>query len=235
MIRNLFSIFDPSGGVFLNGWLALVLVLISVPFGLSYVSFALSSASGRIIQHLKSELDIPLGLGVYSHFTSLVLTVFVAIFTINFVGLIPYVFTPTAHIILPLSLAIPFWGGAYLFGWILKSGESLAHLVPVGTPALLIPFIVIIETISAVIRPLTLSIRLMANIVAGHLLLSLTGGGINSTLSFIPLFLSQTILIFLELAVAAIQAYVFIVLITLYAKEVSVTNITFPYFPLSRS
>ena len=82
------------------------------------------------------------------------------------------------------------------------------------------PFIVIIERIRAIIRPLTLSIRLMANIVAGHLLLSLSGGAITRILRFIPLFSAQLILTLLELAVACIQGYVFIILIALYLKEV---------------
>lgn len=84
------------------------------------------------------------------------------------------------------------------------------------------PFIVLIETVRALIRPLTLSVRLMANIVAGHLLLRLAGGRVGSFISFLPLFISQTALIGLELAVAGIQAYVFIVLVSLYAKEVFV-------------
>lgn len=97
------------------------------------------------------------------------------------------------------------------------------------------PFIVVIETIRALIRPLTLSIRLIANIVAGHLLLSLTGGGVTRVLSFFPSFVSQTALVVLELAVAGIQAYVFIVLVVLYAKEVSVIIIQLSRIPLSRN
>lgn len=84
------------------------------------------------------------------------------------------------------------------------------------------PLIVVIETIRAVIRPITLSIRLMANMVAGHLLLRLAGGGIRRVVVLIPLFVGQTALVVLELAVAAIQSYVFIVLVVLYAKEVFV-------------
>lgn len=94
--------------------------------------------------------------------------------------------------------------------------------MPKGSPFILIPFIVLIETVRALIRPLTLSVRLMANIVAGHLLLRLVGGGFEGLTSFLPLFISQAVLVVLELAVAVIQGYVFIVLITLYAKEVSV-------------
>lgn len=98
-----------------------------------------------------------------------------------------------------------------------------AHLVPQGTPAALIPFIVVIETISNIIRPGTLAIRLAANIIAGHLLLTLLGGtGPSLSLSILTLLIfSQILLLILESAVAIIQSYVFAVLRTLYTREIN--------------
>jgi F-type H+-transporting ATPase subunit a len=98
----------------------------------------------------------------------------------------------------------------------------LAHLVPNGTPAALIPFIVLIETISNTIRPLTLSVRLIANMVAGHLLITLLGNQTAVASNFIlaGLILTQILLLTLEAAVAVIQSYVFAVLSTLYSREV---------------
>jgi F-type H+-transporting ATPase subunit a len=98
-----------------------------------------------------------------------------------------------------------------------------AHLVPQGTPAVLIPFIVCIETIRNIIRPGTLAVRLTANIIAGHLLLTLlgnTGPGIASIIIRI-LLITQILLLVLESAVAIIQSYVFAVLRTLYSREVN--------------
>lgn len=99
----------------------------------------------------------------------------------------------------------------------------LAHLVPLGTPGALIPFIVLIETTSNIIRPGTLAVRLAANIIAGHLLLVLLGNQgaslASSILSF--LLITQILLLTLESAVAVIQSYVFAVLATLYSREVS--------------
>merc|ERR1712178_429859 len=86
---------------------------------------------------------------------------------------------------------------------IFQYNNLFAHLVPKGTPGFLIPVIVIIETVSNIIRPLTLSIRLAANIVAGHLLLTF----------------SLYLLLLLEVAVACIQSYVFIILNSLYLNE----------------
>lgn len=107
-----------------------------------------------------------------------------------------------------------------MYNWFVFTEGSLAHLVPIGTPQILIPFIVVIEMLRGLIRPLTLSLRLSANILAGHLLLRLVG---NGGLFISPLvsiqYLSQTLLALLEMAVAVIQAYVFRVLVRLYFRE----------------
>lgn len=95
----------------------------------------------------------------------------------------------------------------------------IAHLVPSGTPGLLMPVIVLIESVRSVIRPMTLAIRLAANIIAGHLLLTLLGrqGGINFLLVFI--LIALVLLLMLECAVACIQSYVFTILSSLYLNE----------------
>merc|ERR1712169_94171 len=108
-----------------------------------------------------------------------------------------------------------------LFSMKNQYNRLFAHLVPTGTPGALIPVIVIIETVSNVIRPGTLSIRLAANMVAGHLLLTLLGSqGPNVRgLVFLCLIVALILLLILEVAVACIQAYVFTVLSSLYLNE----------------
>jgi len=139
----------------------------------------------------------------------------------NFIGLFPYVFTRRRHMSFTLTLALPLWLGRIIISIIYQYNSLLAHLVPVGTPTFLIPIIVIIETVRTIIRPLTLSIRLAANIVAGHLLLTLLGSQgprlnmINLSFLIIGLF----ILLLLEVAVACIQSYVFTILSSLYLNE----------------
>lgn len=93
----------------------------------------------------------------------------------NFLGLCPYIFTATRHLSVTCMLAIPLWVGHVAFSWINLTNNILAHLVPLRTPYALIPFMVLIELIRNRIRPLTLSVRLAANIIAGHLLLTLLG------------------------------------------------------------
>uniref|UniRef100_A0A8D2EZP6 ATP synthase F(0) complex subunit a n=1 Tax=Theropithecus gelada TaxID=9565 RepID=A0A8D2EZP6_THEGE len=102
-----------------------------------------------------------------------------------------------------------------------KTKNSLAHLLPQGTPTPLIPILVIIETISLLIQPVALAVRLTANIIAGHLLIHLIGSAVLvlSTISFSAVLLTSillTLLTILEIAVAVIQAYVFTLLVSLY-------------------
>ena len=110
-------------------------------------------------------------------------------------------------------------------------GRFLAHLVPTGTPYVLIPFIVLIELVRNVIRPVTLSVRLAANLVAGHLLITLVRAPIVRS-GFIRLVILLTCLYFLiilESAVAFIQAYVFRMLRTLYLAEVNDRKFNYLY------
>merc|ERR1719470_739970 len=136
-------------------------------------------------------------------------------------GLAPYIFTSSSHISFTLTLAIPIWIGRIVFSIKNQYNRLFAHLVPSGTPVALIPVIVIIETVRNVIRPVTLSIRLAANIVAGHLLLTLLGsqGPLLGALSLAILFVGLVLLLLLEVAVACIQSYVFTILRSLYLGE----------------
>merc|ERR1719260_407555 len=131
-------------------------------------------------------------------------------------GLAPYIFTRSSHISFTLTLALPIWTGSIVFSIKNQYNRLFAHLVPRGTPVALIPVMVIIETVRNVIRPGTLSIRLAANIVAGHLLLTLLGSQGPAVRGLI---VSLVLLLCLELAVACIQAYVFTILRSLYLNE----------------
>ena len=103
----------------------------------------------------------------------LLVRIFYFIVYSNFLGLIPYVFTPTRHLAVTVSLTLPLWLGYIAFIIFKNFNSFLRHLVPTGTPYILMPFIVVIETIRISIRPLTLSVRLAANIIAGHILMVL--------------------------------------------------------------
>nr|YP_010515097.1 ATP synthase F0 subunit 6 [Phyllomedusa bahiana]UXL87083.1 ATP synthase F0 subunit 6 [Phyllomedusa bahiana] len=141
---------------------------------------------------------------------------------LNFLGLLPYTFTPTTQLSLNLGLAIPMWLATVLIGLRKQTSLSLAHLLPEGTPTLLIPILIVIETISLFIRPMALGVRLTANLTAGHLLIQL----ISSAIVTLPgpaitmsAFIALLLLMILEIAVALIQAYVFMLLLSLYLQE----------------
>lgn len=149
------------------------------------------------------------------------ISLFLLILFINFIGLFPNIFTPSSHISLNIIISFPIWVGFLSFGWTKFTNKILRHLVPSGTPIPLIRFIVLIELIRNIIRSLTLGIRLIANIVSGHLLLTLIGNLIENRSFIIVTFLVflQRILTSLEIGVAFIQAYVFCILLTLYSDD----------------
>lgn len=142
----------------------------------------------------------------------------------NLLGLLPYTFTPTTQLSINIALAIPIWLATVLLGIRHQITTSLGHLLPEGTPTLLIPPLVLIETISLFIRPLALGVRLTANLTAGHLLIQLISTASILLIPTIPTISLATttillLLTVLELAVAIIQAYVFVLLLTLYLQE----------------
>nr|WNH22965.1 ATP synthase F0 subunit 6 [Gobiosoma robustum] len=143
---------------------------------------------------------------------------------INMLGLLPYTFTPTTQLSMNMGLAVPLWLATVLIGMRNQPTAALGHLLPEGTPVPLIPVLIIIETISLFIRPLALGVRLTANLTAGHLLMQLIATAAFVLLPLMPTIAIVTsiilfLLTILEVAVAMIQAYVFVLLISLYLQE----------------
>ena len=139
-------------------------------------------------------------------------------------GLLPFIFTPATQLSFSLGLAAPFWLATVILGARLHPSATLSHFLPEGTPPALIPALVIIETVSLLIRPVALGVRLTANLTAGHLLIGLISATSYTLLSSIPVTamlttILLTLLTLLEVAVALIQAYVFVLLLTLYLQE----------------
>lgn len=225
MITNLFSVFDPSTNIFnlsLN-WISTFLGILIIPPIFWFIPSRYHIIWNNILLTLHKEFKTLLGTRRHTGRSFIFISLFSLILFNNFIGLFPYVFTRSSHLIFTLSLALPLWLSFILYGWINHTQHIFAHLVPQGTPAVLIPFIVCIETIRNVIRPGTLAVRLAANIIAGHLLLTLLGNTGNSLPHFLIIFLigAQIALLILESAVSIIQSYVFAVLRTLYSREVN--------------
>nr|YP_009489689.1 ATP synthase F0 subunit 6 [Falcidens acutargatus]AWH02121.1 ATP synthase F0 subunit 6 [Falcidens acutargatus] len=163
-----------------------------------------------------------------SSFTAFSLTVnslFCFLILINMAGLFPYVFSPTVHLMLTLSLSMTFWVSFIYLGIKQNFSKFAAHLLPVGAPFYLNPFLSVIELVSLMVRPLTLAIRLAANIGAGHIILGLLGvymsSFIFSSWTFFLIALIHTGYFLFEFGVGLIQAYIFSLLITLYSDDLA--------------
>nr|YP_010713096.1 ATP synthase F0 subunit 6 [Meromyza saltatrix]WDA93962.1 ATP synthase F0 subunit 6 [Meromyza saltatrix] len=225
MMTNLFSVFDPSSN-FMNislNWLSTFIGLLMIPSMYWFMPSRYHIMWNTILLTLHKEFKTLLGPSAYNGTTLIFISLFSMILFNNFMGLFPYIFTSTSHLTLTLTLALPLWLTFMLYGWLNNTNHMFAHLVPQGTPSVLMPFMVCIETISNIIRPGTLAVRLTANMIAGHLLMTLLGNtGPNlSTIMISILLITQILLLMLESAVAIIQSYVFAVLSTLYSSEVN--------------
>lgn len=223
MINNLFSIFDTATSIFLNiNWISIFSNIFIFPLSFWLIKSRILNFLQLIISKFKSELKIILFNNFFNFNIIFFLSIFLLIFINNFIGLFPYIFTRSSHLIFALSFSLPLWIRLILFGWINNINFIFAHIIPQRTPIILIPFIVIIETIRNIIRPITLAIRLTANIIAGHLLLTLLRQtALTNFWVSIIIIIIQIILLVLELSVSIIQAYVFSILRTLYTKETS--------------
>nr|YP_010570395.1 ATP synthase F0 subunit 6 [Ophiophthalmus serratus]UZG65883.1 ATP synthase F0 subunit 6 [Ophiophthalmus serratus] len=146
-----------------------------------------------------------------------IFSIFLLFISFNLMSLIPYTLSQTSHLSFTFALSLPIWTAFNIKGLKLNWQAKLSHLLPQGTPTLLIPLMIIIETISLFIQPITLGFRLGANLLAGHLLIFLCACVIwELTTTFpqvgpTPFILIITLLI-LETAVACIQAAVFLIL-----------------------
>nr|YP_009180316.1 ATP synthase F0 subunit 6 [Paradoxornis fulvifrons]ALL96708.1 ATP synthase F0 subunit 6 [Paradoxornis fulvifrons] len=207
------------------------LILISLTFpalllpspGNRWITNRLSTLQLWLINSITKQLMTPLNKN--GHKWALILTsLMVFLLLINLLGLLPYTFTPTTQLSMNLALAFPLWLATLLTGLRNQPSATLGHLLPEGTPTPLIPALIMIETTSLLIRPLALGVRLTANLTAGHLLIQLISTATMALFSTMPMvsiltFLILFLLTILEVAVAMIQAYVFVLLLSLYLQE----------------
>nr|ARH55233.1 ATP synthase F0 subunit 6 [Trigonopterus sp. 1 AH-2016] len=225
MMANLFSTFDPSTihrSLSLN-WMSLFIMFFLIP-SIYWMNPSRITASWLTLSTiLHKEFKTLIMKNKYLGSTLMLSTLLIFIMINNFMGLFPYIFTCSSHLNFSLYLSIPLWISFMIFGWTKNTTHMLAHLVPQSAPGILMPFLVIIESISNIIRPGTLAIRLTANMIAGHLLITLlsnSGPLLNSVFTSM-LICTQILLLTLESAVSIIQSYVFTILVTLYSSEIN--------------
>jgi F-type H+-transporting ATPase subunit a len=173
-----------------------------------------------VLQIMKQQINNIISLKYFP----LVFNIFILILIFNINGLLPYSFTITSQIIVTLQLALSMFIGIIIIGFYNKDLKFLLLFVPKNIPKILVPFLTLIEIVSFLIRPFSLSVRLFANMLAGHTLLFIIASfnffiAINYILVLIlPLFFIFFILI-LEFAIAFVQAYIFVILISIYLND----------------
>lgn len=228
MIVDIFSSFDPatlyifslSSTLF---WITSMLVFSSIfssiwPMAPSSVSPLYSSIE---LINTQSQRSFILFIKGARH---LLAALFILIIFLNIIGLCPYVFRSTGHLLLTLAFGLPLWLGIIIRGVAWNTKEFIAHFLPSGAPDWLNPFLVLIETVRISVRFITLSFRLGANITAGHIVLGLIGvyctaAVFTSLPSLIIIILTQSFFTLFEIGVALIQAYIFCLLLTLYSDD----------------
>nr|BBC28348.1 ATPase subunit 6 [Encrasicholina pseudoheteroloba] len=204
--------------------LAIVLPWILYPTPTSrWINNRVLTLQGWFINRLSQQIFLPINQGGHK-WAVLLTSLLIFLITLNMLGLLPYTFTPTTQLSLNMAFAVPLWLATVIIGMRNQPTAALGHLLPEGTPTPLIPVLIIIETISLFIRPLALGVRLTANLTAGHLLIQLIATAAFVLLPLMPTvaILTATVLFLLtllEVAVAMIQAYVFVLLLSLYLQE----------------
>ena len=154
-------------------------------------------------------------------FLPFIFTLFMFVLFCNMVGMLPYSFTVTSHIIVTFMLAVIIFIGVTIIGFIKHGIKYLELFVPKGVPIILLPLIILIEIISYLSRPVSLSVRLFANMMAGHTMLKVFGGFVISLGllgGWLPLSFSVA-LTGLEILIAFLQAYVFAILTCIYLND----------------
>nr|BDQ44467.1 ATP synthase F0 subunit 6 [Metaphire hilgendorfi] len=228
MMPDIFSSFDPhmyntlfpSNSLFLIMNMSLVLLI---------------QAGYWMINARQSTFIVPLKTTIFSQLSrtfsyqlkgasSIISSTFIILIIINLMGMIPYTFSTSSHLIFTLVLGFPMWLSFIMSSAIYSPKKTVAHLLPDGAPDWLNPFLVIIETTSIIVRPLTLSFRLAANMSAGHIVLSLVGiywaaAWFTSSFGTSLLILTTLGYMLFEFAICLIQAYIFCLLLSLYSDD----------------
>lgn len=157
----------------------------------------------------------------------LVFTTFAFLLCSNLIGMIPYSFTSTSHLVVTFTLSMATFFAMTFIGFQIHGIHFFSFLLPPGAPLMLAPFLVVIELVSYCFRGISLGVRLFANMMAGHTLVKIlssfswtmmSAGGVIALASVIP-FLVVFALTFLEIGVACLQAYVFTILTCIYLND----------------
>nr|YP_011014827.1 ATP synthase F0 subunit 6 [Gergithus frontilongus]WQB38508.1 ATP synthase F0 subunit 6 [Gergithus frontilongus] len=215
MMNSLFSSFDPTSSLKQMNWMMMTSTMIILPMNFWMKKSRWNTLKTNTTKFIKKEM---LSNSKHKEIIMMACSLFMLIMINNLMGLFPYTFTPTSHMSISMTMALPMWMMMMMYSWINFTNKMFLHLLPQNTPSMIMPMMIVIETTGLIIRPISLSVRLMANMIAGHLLMTLLGDmNQNMFLLTTPL---KMILMSFESSISIIQAYVFSTLITLYSSEI---------------
>nr|AGI97860.1 ATP synthase F0 subunit 6 [Tetraneura sp. 2 WL-2013] len=217
-MTNLFNIFDPSTSMWNNfqfNWISSMFIIMLIPNSIWIIPDRIYLIYIKLMFNLNNEMLMLYKNENFKSPSFSFITLVVFIFMNNLLSLFPYIFSSSSHMIFSLSIALPFWLFFIIMSITMNMKNFIIHLIPLNTPILLAPLMTIIETMSIFIRPLSLAIRLTANLIAGHLLMTL----LNFNSLMLIILMIQIMLMLFELCVALIQSYVFSMLSSLYSSE----------------
>ena len=228
MIIDIFSSFDPFNSNLNSSSTAIFWTITIAPISLLLPSFWINQKISTWLTSRTNEI-------IYSQSTRtqggnlgpmpLILTsLFSIIILVNLTGITPYLLSSSSHLLFTVSLGFPLWAALTISGFIKNPKITTANLLPGGAPIWLNPALIPIETIRILVRPITLTVRLAANIRAGHIVLGLIGIYCATRISTsfplaLLLLLTQVGYTLFEFAICLIQAYIFCLLLSLYSDE----------------
>ena len=212
-------------------WMAIAIVVSTTFLSIAtsrkaLVPGRLQMAAEMLYEFIANMIRENIGQGGRKYFP-LVFTLFIVVLFGNVLGLLPYSFTYTSHLVVTAALALIIFFSVLVIGFIQHGTHFFSLFVPPGLPWWLMPLVVPIEVLSFFVRPVTLSVRLFANMIAGHIMLkvfagfsmgmvAMGAGGL--ALGILPMAFNA-ILIAFELLVALLQAYVFAILSCIYLRD----------------
>nr|AID54836.1 ATP synthase subunit 6 [Hoplopleura kitti] len=215
MMSSLMSVFDPSSSLFYVILPLKELTQLSLLVVLSSWLWPIMSGMGCLV-----NLCFKWAKG--ASFGFLLCWLFQFILLTNLMGMLPMAYTFSSSLQFSLGLSVSLWLGGVLYALTVSVERVLAHLCPEGVEGVMSLFLVVIELTSLFIRPMSLGIRLMANLTAGHMIMALCESGFSlqhSSIASVFSLISLCLISLFETAVAVVQAYIFVSLIYLYWEE----------------
>nr|BBC20695.1 ATP synthase F0 subunit 6 [Apis nuluensis] len=219
-LMNLFEMFDPSSNFYLSlNWMFMFLPIFTFPSIYWLIPSRILFTISLLLNFMYNEFKI-ITKSKYQSNIIIFISLMIYIMIVNIFSLMPYIFTLTSHLLLNMSLSLTLWFSFLIYLIYNNYIAFLSHLVPLNSPIFLMNFMVIIELIKLIIWPWTLSIWLSANLISGHLILTLLGIFISNFIAMIPInLLIQNTLLTLEIFMSIIQWYVFSIFLIFYFSE----------------